>query len=184
VLLKKIAVLALSIGILTGLSACGSEEIEPFWQGTYKRTVNVPKGLQGRCYEETLSIDGKTWHLQAVLHATYSCDIPYLELAYQGVLQEVRIKRDSDNKKLELIIEDIHLVAMVDLAEGKRQALRDSVLEKLSEKYVSEEYENYQQLVEFSADNKVMQSNYFSPLLTMAIPSLTQMKRMGSFIRQ
>lgn len=158
------------------MTACNTDEIDPFWQGTWVRTVTVPKDVSGRCYEERLVLEGKRWFLHAVLHATDSCSNPYLELSYQGVLDEIQIQRNSADKKLTMQIENIELISMVDVAGSHRQVVPQGAIAAISKKYVPEEFQIFSQYVEFSDDNQQMHADYFNPLLTLAIPSIKDLR--------
>jgi hypothetical protein len=166
--------------------ACSSEQLEPFWQGSWARTIHVPKDMSGRCFDEQLLIEGKKWRVNAILHATDVCNNPYLSLSYQGVLQEVHIKRNTDNLQMTFQVEDIELVAMADISGNSRQELAEGVIKSLSAKYVPEENKSFSQTAVFDASKQTMKAGIFEPLLLLAIPdsSSKDRKRLKIFKRE
>ena len=153
------------------LSACGEQRADLFWDGQWTRTVTVPKRVQGRCFEETLTIHGKHWQLFAVVHSTFACDQPFLELTYEGTLHEVQIKRNSNDQDVRFQVKDIHLAAMADLAGAQRDELSEGAVEKLSEKYVPPEFQTFEQKVWFDEKHNTMRSSIFRPILDLATPA-------------
>lgn len=159
------------IAILTLLllSGCGGEKLERHWDGQWQRTITVPKGVQGRCVDEQLLIDKKTWRLKATLYPTFQCSQAYLELVYQGTLEQVAVKNDSDARQLELLISDIHLVEMVDILGEERTALKGSALKTLDADYVPEQYRVFRQKAVLGKDYHTLRSDLYWPLIQLAI---------------
>lgn len=152
------------------LSSCGSEHELSHWEGEWHRRVEVPKGIQGRCIDETLSIHKKQWSLIAVIHSSYDCNQPFLELGYKGLLEEVAIKKNSDNRQLRLTVNHVHLNSMADLGASGKRALSESAVATLSSKYVKVQDQVFMQQVELSEDHQTMQSNVYQSLLDVAVP--------------
>lgn len=167
-ILRQTIILGLT---LTLLSACAKQRVDLFWDGQWTRTVTVPKRVQGRCFEETLTIHGKHWQLFAVVHSTFACDQPFLELTYEGTLDEVQIRRNTDDRDVRFLVKDIHLAAMADIAGSQRDELSEGAVEKLSEKYVPAEFQRFEQQAWFDAKHNTMRSNLFRPILDLATPA-------------
>lgn len=162
----------LLLGLLISvLSGCGQTDMELFWDGQWSRTITVPKKVQGRCFEERLTILGKQWQLDARVHSTFACDQPFLELTYKGTLDEVVIKRNTDDRDVRFQVKDLHLSAMVDVAGDQRDALSEAAVKKLSEKYVPEAFQTFEQKVWFNKNKTTMRSNIYQPILDLAIPA-------------
>lgn len=157
--------------LLPGLIACQNNDYELFWDGQWKRRIMVPEGVQGRCFDEVLSIDKKIWQLTAVIHSTYECDQPFLELAFEGLLEEVLVKKGSDDSQITFHVEAIHLTQMIDLSASLRTPLSKESVERLSLKYVPEKWQSFHQQVFFSKDKQRMSSALFLPSLMVATPN-------------
>lgn len=167
---KKFISLLLIGGSTLLLGSCGHDEAAARWDGQWQRTVLVPKDVQGRCVDETLTISNKRWQLDTVVHATFECNQPFLEIAYEGEIPEVRIKRGSDDRDVRLQVSDIHLVAMFDIGKTGKNAVSGSMIDTLSEKYVPEKYQAYEQEIYLSTDGNSMESTVYHPVLDLAIP--------------
>lgn len=152
------------------LAACKSEETNLVWDGEWERTIHVPEGLQGRCVSERLTLEGKSWMLLAIVHSTYECNQPFLELLYEGTLKEVKIKRNSDDRDIRFQVHDIHLAGMVDVAGSSRAALSESAVENLSSKYVPEKFQFFEQKSYLEAGEMEMNSDIYKPVIDFAIP--------------
>src|SRR5690606_8648782 len=111
---KRAGFIAL-IGLLM-LSACSREEVARHWEGQWQRTIHVPRGIQGRCVDEELTIDKKMWRLKATIYPTFQCSQAYLELTYSGNLEQVEIKKGTDKRQMVLVVERINLTEMVDIS--------------------------------------------------------------------
>lgn len=167
------------------LTGCSEKEpVDAIWQGQWQRTVKVPKNVQGRCYDEYLGINGKRWQLKAVLHATYECDSPYLELHYQGDLQQVLIKRNQKDNAMTLVVDDISLVGVTDLSTDVSRVLSAKSVKTLEQQYLPVSERSMQQKVSFSADKNTMQSSYLQPLLMLAIPNGQPVAKNSGYYRQ
>jgi len=153
------------------LAACDSRPPLSHWDGKWERRISVPKGVQGRCIDERLTVEKKSWTLIAVVHSSYDCNQPFLELGYQGVLREVAIKKDTGDNELFLNVTKIQLVSLADLGVNGRRPLSPKSVEALSAKYVPESNQAFQQHLQFSSDRLSMASNIFQPLLGVAIPT-------------
>jgi hypothetical protein len=152
------------------LTACAKEEAPMAWDGQWQRTITVPKDIQGRCVDETLTIHNKDWHLKVIVHSTFNCDQPFLELGYAGSIQEIKIKRNTDDRDIRLQVSKIHLAEMADVAGETRTPLSPSTVEKLSEKYVPAKYQFFEQKAYLSEDNKSLDSAIYQPVIELAIP--------------
>ena len=151
------------------LSACRSEHTPRQWEGQWHRTIAVPKGVQGRCVEEHLHIEKKVWQLRAILYPTFRCANPFLELVYAGTLDQVEIKKNTDNRQLSLFVEAVNLIEMADITAGERYVIGGSALKNMAAQYVPASYTSFRQSVSLSKDNKQMLSNMYIPLLNIAI---------------
>lgn len=151
------------------LSACQSEHTPRQWEGQWHRTITVPKGVQGRCVEEYLSIHKKVWQLRAVLYPTFRCSQPFLELVYAGTLQQVEIKKNTDHRQLSLFVDAVNLKEIADITEGERYVIGAAALKNMAEEYVPAGYTSFRQRVSLSKDNQRMESNFYIPLLNIAI---------------
>lgn len=170
------------LGYCLLLAACG-KDVPSTWDGQWQRTINVPKDIQGRCVDETLSIDSKEWNLKIVVHSTFKCDQPFLEFAYAGSIKEVKIKRGTEDKDIRLQVSKIHLVEMVDVSNTRRTPLSKSTVAGLSEKYVPEKHQFFEQKLLLSEDGKSMESVVFQPVLDVAIPLYPEGTKTSSYRR-
>lgn len=164
------------------LVACDNKSITEYgWEGVWERTIHVPKGLQGRCVNEVLTISGKEWHLQAIVHSTFECNQPFLEIFYKGSLDEVKIKKESNDSDLRFQIHDIHLAGIIDVAGSDRAALSESAVRNLSEKYVPQNHQFFEQKSYMSKDNMVMTADVYQPVLDFAIPGYAGPSRQADY---
>ena len=175
-MLKRIVVI-LCIPVVAMLSSCSQEEKKMGWEGVWKRTVMVPRNIQGRCVEETLSLYNREWKLTAVVHATYACNQPFVEMIYAGTFTKVKIRRDTDDRDIRLQVQDIHLVAMSDIGKAGKVALSDTTVENLSDKYVPEKYRTFEHFLYLSRNGQTMESKLYPPVQQMAIPLYPAKKR-------
>lgn len=154
------------------VSACDRPAPPPplAWDGQWQRTLHVPTGSQGRCVDEVLTINKKQWHLRAIVHSTYECNQPFLEILYDGVLQQVAIKRGTQDRVMTFSIDNIHLAELVDVAGTDRAVLKGEALKSLSGQYVPSGYQFFEQSVQLGDDKQSMQSNVFKPVLTLLSP--------------
>ena len=152
------------------LGACSEEDVEPHWDGQWQRTVKVPKNVQGRCFEEKLTVNDKQWRLNVIVHSTFICNQVFLELAYEGTIREIKIKRETDDRGVRMQIYDIHLVEMIDVAGDHRDALTPNAVKLMSQKYVGEKHAFYEQHVNINQSGTKMKSGIYPPVLDVAIP--------------
>ncbi len=152
------------------LSACSDKGVEPHWDGQWQRTVKVPKNVQGRCFEESLTVDSKQWLLKVVVHSTFACNQVFLELVYEGTIREIKIKRDTDDRDVRMQIFGIHLVEMVDVAGDRRAALTPDAVKLMSQKYVGDKHMFFDQHVNINQSDTKMKSGIYPPVLDVAIP--------------
>jgi hypothetical protein len=165
------------------LTACAKDEAPMAWDGKWQRTITVPKDIQGRCVDETLTIHDKEWFLKIVVHATFECGQPFLELGYAGNIQEIKIKRNTDDKDIRLQVSQIHLAEMADVSGKVRTPLSKSTVAGLSEKYVPLKYQFFEQKVYLSADGKSLQSDVYRPVVDLAIPLYPEGTKVSSYQR-
>lgn len=167
---QTVAAVTCLLVVLVGLAGCTADQpVERHWDGTWLRTIHVPRGIAGRCVDEQLHIDKKQWRLKAVLYPTYQCRDPFLELSYSGVLEQVEIKKSSDKRQLTLQVSAIELTEMVDIVGEERAVVSGSALRNLSSRYVPEADRQFRQKVWLGKDNKTMRSDIYLPLLNLAI---------------
>lgn len=164
---KFAGVIALMMLLL--LTACSGDEVERLWEGQWQRTINVPRGIQGRCVDEELTVNKKSWQLKATIYPTFQCSQAYLELTYRGSLEQVEIKNGSDNRQLVLVVEQINLVEMVDISGEERSVLKGAALRALDEQYVPQSHRSFRQKVVLGADAQSLRSDIYWPLLQLAI---------------
>ena len=168
----------LALVIMCLVSCNGSEnDVKPTWDGQWERTIFVPKGIQGRCVDESLSIISKLWYLRTVVHSTYECNQPFLELAYEGNIKEIHIKKNSDDRDIRFQIHDIKLVEMVDVAGEDRAVLSGAAVEGLSSKYVPPEHTFFEQKALIIGNDGKMKADIFEPVLNLAIPEYPKKTR-------
>ena len=170
---KKSFLCILIVSLCVYLAACKAEDAQLVWDGQWERTIHVPKGVQGRCIDEVLTIDEKTWYLMAIVHSTFECNQPFLELSYEGSLKEVKIKKGTKDKDVRFQVSEIHLAGMVDVAGSDRAVLSESAVESLSEKYVPAEFQFFEQKSYFSHEDTVMKADIYRPVIDFAIPAYT-----------
>lgn len=163
--------------LLLLLTGCKDAEVEPYWEGVWERRVFVPEQLQGRCYDEVLSINKRRWELTAIIHSTYECDQPFLELGFEGSLDEVQIKRNRDHRDVTLIISDIYLASMTNVTAGARTDLSMEAVERLSDKYVPEQWQSFEQKLRFDKRKRLMSSVLFAPVVAVAVPEAVNHSR-------
>ena len=169
--------------LLSGLSACSDNQVDAFWQGQWQRTVSVPNGMQGRCYNEVLSIDKRQWLLDVTIHSTFECDQAFLALQFNGNINEVLINKGNKEHKLALSIEDIKLTAMVDIAADSRVALSEDAVQRLSEQYVPEHYSRFVQNVSFNTSKTQMRASLYKAAEKIAIPEAIHLSRSLNYSR-
>ena len=155
--------------IALGLSACKSD-LPIFWNGEWTRTISVPENMAGRCFTEILTIQDKKWQLRGIVHSTYLCNQPFLELVFEGALNEVKIKKGTNNQQMAFLVDDIHLTQMIDVANSHRDALNSASVAKMSKKYVTEKNKHFDQAVAFDSQHTLMHANIYPALLDVAIP--------------
>lgn len=161
------------VGVLFSLllAACTPEQEQVLaWEGRWERTIHVPKGFQGRCVNEILIISGKEWHLQAIVHSTFECNQPFLEIFYDGDLNEVKIRRGTGDLDLILEVTGIHLAGIVDVAGSRRSSLSEDAVKSLSAKYVPQSHESFSQKSLLASGGASMNAGIFPPVVEVAIP--------------
>lgn len=166
------------------LGGCSAEHTERSWEGSWQRTIHVPRGVQGRCVDEELFIEKKTWRLKATLYPTFQCSQPFLELLYVGTLEQVEIKNGSDKRQLTLQVSSIDLAEMVDIAGTERAVVSGSALRTLARRYVPEEHRVFRQQVWMGKDNASLRSDIYQPLLNLAIADYPDKKAQLVYRRQ
>lgn len=164
-------ILLLVIVLSAALSGCGGDEVKALaWEGNWKRTVLVPAGVEGRCVDEILELHNREWKLTAVIHSTYECHQPFLEMVFEGVVDQVKVQRDTHDRVARLQVSDIRMVGMSDIGNSGKVALSGSMVEVMSEKYVPEKFRFFEQVIRVSDDGSVMDSSFFPAVQEMAIP--------------
>jgi len=108
---------------LLALAGCGHDEKSQPWDGDWTRRVEVPSGVAGRCIDESLHIDRGLWRLKAIIHATYSCTAPTLELVYEGVLGKVSITRQTPTLDANITVDTLKLAKVANISRGQRDYL-------------------------------------------------------------
>lgn len=159
-----IAAIALTIGVLA-LGGCGREEKAQPWDGEWTRRVEVPKGVAGRCIEETLHIDRGFWQLKATVHATYACNLPTLELVYEGVLGKVVITRQTPTLDANISVDTLKLVKVANISRGQYDYLGSSGVDQLSDVYLGK---TAQVQMSISVAGDTLATPLFEPLWTVA----------------
>lgn len=165
------------------LSGCGNSDIENFWDGQWSRRIQVPKGMQGRCYDEILLINKRQWRLQATVHSTFQCDQPFLEMVFIGEIDEILIKKKTEHRNMSFQVTGIHLHSMADIAKDSRVYLPEQAVAALSMKYVPEKWQVFSQKVLFNTNKTQMKSSLFKAAEMLAIPSAITIDRRIDYIR-
>lgn len=178
----------LPVLLLAVLSACSGNNSDSIkssmaWEGHWQRTLPVP-GRQGRCIDEHLFIDRKQWQLRAIVHSTFECNQPFLEVLYDGVLETVAIKRNSDDRQMTFTVTDIHLAELVDVAGDDRAVLKGSAIKSLSGRYVPSNSQRFSQQVLIGKDNNSLRSNVYPPVLELSSAGAELAGRQFVFHRQ
>ncbi|NRB42404.1 MAG: hypothetical protein HRU20_28700 [Pseudomonadales bacterium] len=182
-LFQSLFTLGLFFWVLLSVSACQKATVISHWDGHWERRVNVPKGQPGRCYDETLNIVKRQWVLTAVIHSTYECNYPFLELGFSGEIDEVLIKKHSDDNNVTLMIKDIHLISMVDITAKTRVVLSEQAVDSLTNRYVPEKWQSFNQSLVFNKNRSTMASSVFQPAASVAIPQLLDKNAMINYHR-
>ncbi|CAA0111308.1 Uncharacterised protein [BD1-7 clade bacterium] len=164
------AIQAFVFGCTMLLSGCGGEK-SWFWDGDWERRVSPPKHVQGRCIDEKLTLENNIWRLTVVMHSTYACNQPFLELTFEGDIDEARIRKDSDDRRITFVISDIHLSGLVDIAGDERYLVSSSAVSGMSEKYVNKDNENIEFPVFFDQGKALMLAPVYQPVLDLAVPN-------------
>lgn len=159
----KFVICLVSSLIVVLLLGCEKKSITPF-DGNWSRTIKVPKTVQGRCFEEALTIEDDSWNLIVVLHSSFLCNQPTLELHYHGEI--VSATKDSDNWKL--AIEDIEIVSVVNITGMEKVMLPSSGVKKFHKKYVEGVGDTFSQTLHLAKPNLLM-ANLYPVALKMGI---------------
>jgi hypothetical protein len=159
-----IAVAALILGVLA-LGGCGGEEKAQPWDGDWKRSVEVPKGVSGRCVDETLHIDRGFWQLKATIHATYACNLPTLELVYEGVLGKVVITKQTPTLDANISVDTLKLVKVANISRGQYDYLGSKGVDQLADVYLGK---TVQVQMSISVAGDSLATPLFEPLWTVA----------------
>ena len=177
--LKLLFIFFVSLQII----GCEGEVASSHWEGQWERRVNVPSGQPGRCYDEVLEIDRRKWSVTATIHSTYECNQPFLELGFAGHIDEVLIRNGTDERDVTLVISDIHMTSMADITSSQRESLSNSSVQRLSDKYVPQKWQAFQQQLKFDGEYKTMSAPLFQPATAVAIPALLNKKSTVRFKR-
>ena len=164
---KKLVFIALIVMLM--LTACRQDEVVKLWEGQWQRTIHVPRGIQGRCVDEELTIDKKTWRLKATIYPTFQCSQAYLELTYSGNLEQIEIKNGTDNRQMVLVVGQISLTEMVDISGDERSVLSGAGLRALDAQYIPASHRSFRQKVLLGGDHQTLRSDIYWPLLNLAI---------------
>jgi hypothetical protein len=147
------------------LGACGSDEKAQPWDGDWTRVVEVPKGVAGRCIDETLHIDRGYWQLKATVHATYNCSMPTLELVYEGVLGKVTITRQTPTLEANISIDTLKLVKVANISRGQYDYLGSNGVKQLADIYLGQ---TLQTQMPISVAGDSLATPLFQPLWAVA----------------
>ena len=161
---RSIATSALAV-VLILLGGCDKEGKARPWDGDWTRRIDVPVGINGRCIDETLHIDRGLWQLKAVVHATYSCSAPTLELVYEGVLSKVVITRETPTLDANITIDTLKLAKVANISRGQYDYLGASGVEQLADIYLGRG-DQAQMPISVAADS--LATPLFGPLWAVA----------------
>lgn len=181
--MNKVCISAFFCLFLLSVAGCRTEPQSFPWDGQWQRTIHVPQGAQGRCVDELLQINGRHWQLRATVHSTFECNQPFLEVVYAGDLQQVQIRRGTDDRELLLQVTDIQLRELVDIAGKERTVLSGTALRSLSSRYIPADKRNFIQQVWRSADGSQMHSTVFAPVLALSIAQHPQPDLIVEYVR-
>lgn len=156
--------LALVAGVLV-LGGCGGDEQSQPWDGNWVRRIEVPKGVAGRCVDETLHIDRGFWQLKAVVHATYHCNLPTLELVYEGVLGRVIITRKTPTLDANITVDTLKLAQVANISRGEYDYLGSNGVDQLADVYLGS---TAQALMPISVAGDTLATPLFGPLWAVA----------------
>lgn len=182
-LIPKISLILSIIFSFLLFNGCSSDSPLSHWDGEWKRRVQVPSGMPGRCYDEKLHIQGRQWVLIATIHSTFECNQPFLELGFAADIEEVLIKKDSKENNVTLKLSDIHLTSMIDVATKKPERLSEDGVIAISDKYVPFKWQQADQNLLFNLKRNAMSAPLFLPVASVAIPDLIKKKPMIRFRR-
>lgn len=155
----------LALACVLAAGGCGDGDKAQPWDGEWTRRIEVPKGVAGRCIDETLKIDRGYWQLKAIVHATYHCNLPMTELVYEGVLGKVVIIRDTPTLDANITVDTLKLDQVANISRGEYDYLSSSGVEQLSEAYLGK-MEQAQMSISIVGDS--LATPVFEPLWTIA----------------
>ena len=170
-------ILAVSVFALGG---CGRDEKAQPWDGDWTRRVEVPSNVAGRCIDETLHIDRGFWRLKAIVHATYSCTAPTLELVYEGVLGKVTITRNTPTLDADITVDTLTLAKVANISRGEHDYLGKDGVEQLSEVYLGK---TVHAQMPISVAGETLAAPLFGPLWTVAYSDAPYLDTMTMYTR-
>ena len=162
------------------LDDCGHEEQSQPWDGDWTRRVEVPSGVAGRCIDESLHIDRGLWRLKAVVHATYSCNAPTLELVYEGVLGKVVITRQTPTLDANITVDTLKLAKVANISRGQRDYLGKSGVQQLADIYLGK---TVQVQMPISVVGETLATPTFGPLWVVAYSDAPYRDAMAIYTR-
>jgi len=176
---RLIAASALVASLLV-LASCSHDEKAQPWDGDWTRRVEVPGGIAGRCVDESLHIDRGLWRLKAIVHATYSCNAPTLELVYEGVLGKVVITRETPTLDANITIDTLKLTKVANISRGQRDYLGKSGVQQLADIYLGK---TAQVQMPISVAGETLATPLFGPLRTVAYSDVPYREAMTIYTR-
>jgi len=150
---------------LLALVGCGHDEKSQPWDGDWTRRVEVPSGVAGRCIDESLHIDRGLWRLKAIVHATYGCTAPTLELVYEGVLGKVSITRQTPTLDADITVDTLKLAKVANISRGQRDYLGKKGVQQLADIYLGK---TTQAQMPISVAGETLAAPIFAPLWAVA----------------
>ncbi|MCY4043942.1 MAG: hypothetical protein OXE99_02545 [Cellvibrionales bacterium] len=160
--MKSVVFLISSVFLLC-LLGCERKSLTPF-DGQWSRIIDVPKNTQGRCFEEVLSIRDELWQLSVILHSSFLCNQPTLEIHYQGEITQ----SSHQNNRWTLVIEAIEITSVKNITGSEKVDLPNHGIKRFHEKYVEGQGEIFNQMIEQVSPN-VLSANIYPVALTMGI---------------
>lgn len=157
--------MALLIAMTVLGAGCGKQQSAQPWDGDWQRRIEVPAGVNGRCIDETLHIDRGFWRLTAVVHSTFRCNMPTLELQYEGVLGKVVVKRATPTLDAAIIVDTLKLARVANVSRGEFDYLSAGSVAQLAEVYLGN---TEQTTMTISVAGDTLATPLFEPLWSVA----------------
>ncbi len=150
--------------------------------GQWHRWVKVPSAEQGRCYEETLTIHDDDWTLTFLMHTSFLCNQPTLEIVFEGDVEDVT-PSSSSTLPWYLYIEEIAIARVTNITNNERQTLKNKDFTRFDKQFITLANRRFVQKL-WVKKEALMVANLYSAAQAIASPDASFKPRLSAYEKQ